>query len=102
VKVEQEMRSIPAPDRGWKIDRFVPVVQKMGETDEGRRELAAICAAYMREHRPQTSVNETEAAPRQQPEFLEPRSGGGGGGGRRSGGGGGRRGGGGGRRGGRR
>jgi ATP-dependent RNA helicase DeaD len=99
VKVEQEMRSVPAPDRSWKIDRFVPVVQRMSESDEGRRELAAICAAYMREHRPQTSVSDIEAAPRQQPEFLEPRSGGGGGrrsGGRRGGGGGG------GRRGGRR
>jgi ATP-dependent RNA helicase DeaD len=49
VKVEQEMRSVPAPDRSWKIDRFVPVVQSMAENDEGRRELAAICAAYMRE-----------------------------------------------------
>ena len=99
MKVEQEMRSVPTADRAWKIDRFVPVVQAMGATDEGRRELAAICAAYMREHRPQTTVSELENPPK--PEFLEPRSGGGGGG-RRSGGGGGgaRRGGG--RRGGRR
>jgi len=107
VKVEQEMRSVPAADRSWKIDRFVPVVQAMGETDEGRRELAAICAAYMREHRPQTTVSEVE--PAAEPEYRSPRPGGGGGGGSRSrsgGGGGGRRGSGGGgggsRRGGRR
>ena len=104
VKVEQEMRSVPAADRSWKIDRFVPVVQKMGENDEGRRELAAICAAYMREHRPQTTVTEVEPAP--QPEYRSPRPGGGGGRSRSGGGGGGRRsgggGGGGGRRGGRR
>jgi ATP-dependent RNA helicase DeaD len=94
VKVEQEMRSVPAADRSWKIDRFVPVVQAMGETDEGRRELAAICAAYMREHRPQTTVTEVE--PAAEPEYRSPRPGGGGGSRGRSGGGGGRRGGGGG------
>ncbi len=94
VKVEQEMRSVPAADRSWKIDRFVPVVQAMGETDDGRRELAAICAAYMREHRPQTTVTEVE--PAAEPEYRSPRPGGGGGSRGRSGGGGGRRGGGGG------
>ena len=105
VKVEQEMRSVPVADRSWKIDRFVPVVQAMGATDEGRRELAAICAAYMREHRPQTTVS--EVPPAVEPEYLSPRPGGGGSRGRSGGsggGGGGRRsgGGGGGRRGGRR
>jgi ATP-dependent RNA helicase DeaD len=58
VKVEQEMRSVPLSDRQWKIDRFVPAVQAMAASDEGRRELAAICAAYLREHKPETTVSE--------------------------------------------
>jgi ATP-dependent RNA helicase DeaD len=63
VKVEQEMRSVPAPDRAWKIDRFVPVVQAMAASDEGRRELAAICANYLREHKPQTTVEVDPSRP---------------------------------------
>ena len=35
----------------------------MAASDEGRRELAAICAAYLREHKPQTTVSEVEAVP---------------------------------------
>jgi ATP-dependent RNA helicase DeaD len=101
VKVEQEIRSIPPSDRLWKIDRFIPVVQSMAASDEGRRELAAICAAYLREHKPQTSVSETEAVPYDERAEQRPGEGSGGGGGgrrdggrprrRRSGGGGGRR-----------
>jgi ATP-dependent RNA helicase DeaD len=84
VKVEQEMRSVPPQDRAWKIDRFVAVVQSMAATDEGRRELAAICASYMREHKPQTTV-EPDAAVVPYDERAEQRPGarpGGGGGGR--------------------
>jgi ATP-dependent RNA helicase DeaD len=85
VKVEQEMRSVPAVDRAWKIDRFVPVVRSMAETEEGRRELAAICAAYLREHKPETSVSEGDVS-RPVDERAEQRPGaGGGGGGRRDG-----------------
>ena len=62
VKVEQEMRSVPERDRRWKIDRWMLVVDEMATSEEGRRELAAICAAYLREHRPQTSVTEVDAA----------------------------------------
>lgn len=87
VKVEQEMRSVPPQDRAWKIDRFVPVVQSMASTDEGRRELAAICASYMREHKPQTTVDTTEPVPfderaEQRPGGRPDGGGGGGGGGR--------------------
>ena len=88
VKVEQEMRSVPPQDRAWKIDRFVPVVQSMASTEEGRRELAAICASYMREHKPQTTV-ETEPTAVPYDERAEqlpggrPGGGGGGGGGGR-------------------
>jgi len=62
VKVEQEMRAVPERERAWKIDRWVPVVASMAASDEGRRELAAICSAYLKEHRPQTSVNEADVA----------------------------------------
>jgi ATP-dependent RNA helicase DeaD len=62
VKVEQEMRTVPERERAWKIDRWVKVVNEMVATDDGRRELAAICAAYLREHRPQTTVSDAEAA----------------------------------------
>jgi ATP-dependent RNA helicase DeaD len=60
VKVEQEMRHIPERDRAWKVDRFVPVVEAMIATPEGRRELAGICEAYLRDHRPETSIPESE------------------------------------------
>jgi ATP-dependent RNA helicase DeaD len=93
VKVEQEMRAVPERERAWKIDRWVPVVTAMAGSDEGRRELAAICSAYLKEHRPQTSVSETEVAAvrdadaERAPQRREgggrgrPRRGGGGGGG---------------------
>ncbi len=60
VKVEHEMREIPERDRGWKVERFVRLVEEMGESEEGRRDLAAICAAYLQEHRPVTSVAEPQ------------------------------------------
>ncbi|MCL4685941.1 DEAD/DEAH box helicase [Myxococcota bacterium] len=103
VKVEQEVRAVPERERAWKIDRWVPVVTSMAETDEGRRELAAICSAYLKEHRPQTTVPEADLARATRDSDAERaptrreggggrrRSGGGGGGGRgRSGGSGGR------------
>ncbi len=106
VKIEQEMRALPESLRKFHADRFVPVVEEMASTKEGRRDLAAICAAYLKEHRPETKVAAADAkAPaagaglsededrRNQP----PRAGGGGGRGRSGGGGRGRSGGGGGR-----
>jgi len=60
----------------------------MASTEEGRRELAAICASYMREHKPQTTV-ETEPTAVPYDERAEqlpggrPGGGGGGGGGGR-------------------
>jgi ATP-dependent RNA helicase DeaD len=58
VKIEQEVRAIPERERGWKVDRFLPVVEKLAGTPDGRRDLAAVCAAYLREHRPETEVRE--------------------------------------------
>ena len=60
VKIEQEVRAIPERERQSRIDRFVPVVEALGASDEGRRDLAAICAAYLSEHRP---VTEPSLAP---------------------------------------
>ncbi len=101
-KVEQEIRALAPRDRQMRIDRMIPLVTKMAESDSGRRELAAICSSYLQEHKPETTVHEDEPAaptsgatdesPR---ERRQARSGGGGGGRRpRRGGGGGGRGGG--------
>jgi ATP-dependent RNA helicase DeaD len=103
VKVEHEMRGLTPAQTDFEVNRLIPVVEEMATTHEGRRDLAGICAAYLTEHRPETTIapeTETEAAP--QSENRKPRSsrrggggggsrgGGGGGGGRRRGGGGGR------------
>ncbi len=70
VKIEREVRQVPERERAWTVDRFVPMVEALASTPEGKRDLAAICAAYLREHRPETTVKET--APRATP---APRSG---------------------------
>jgi len=64
VKVEQEIRAIPQRERRWKVDRFVPLVRQLAESDEGLVHLAAICASYLREHRPETRVAEEPAPAR--------------------------------------
>ena len=43
------------------VDRLIPVVEAMTENHEGRRDLAAVCAAYLEEHRPETSVGDNVA-----------------------------------------
>jgi ATP-dependent RNA helicase DeaD len=63
VKVEHEMRAIPEAERSLQVDRLIPVVEALVASEEGRRDLAAVCAAYLREHRPETSVHEAEATP---------------------------------------
>jgi len=111
VKVEREMRDLPKAQLAWQVDRLLPVVEDLASSPAGRRDLAAVCAAYLREHRPETKVEPPpEAKPAVVDERAErapgedrPREGGRRGGGRRrgrggSGGGGGRRGGGGGGR----
>lgn len=86
VKVEQELRAMPARERQAMLERFRPIVEKLSGNDEGRSDLAAICAFYLQEHKPETTVTEPEPPP--DPESLrEPgsreRRGGGGGRGRR-------------------
>jgi ATP-dependent RNA helicase DeaD len=81
VKVEQEIRHLSPTDRALRVERLIPVVEAMTASEDGRRDLAAICGAYLREHRPETTVTDPEvAAP---PAASPPRGGGGGGGGRR-------------------
>jgi ATP-dependent RNA helicase DeaD len=104
VKVEHEMRGLTPAQTDFEVNRLIPVVEAMASSHEGRRDLAGICAAYLSEHRPETTVPEepnVDAPP------SESRRGPGGGrrngsgrGGNRGGGRGGNRGGGGGNRGG--
>jgi len=67
VKVEQEIRSLPERDRRTKVDRFIPMVEALISTDDGKRDLAALCAFYLQEHRPETTVTETVAHRKPEP-----------------------------------
>jgi ATP-dependent RNA helicase DeaD len=97
VKVEQEVRSMPERDRKTMMERFIPIVEGLMRSPEGMRDIAAICAFYMQEHKPETTVS-TDSTPEPDPESPKPersarrsRSRSKGGGNRRGGGGGGRR-----------
>jgi ATP-dependent RNA helicase DeaD len=61
VKVEHETRHVPEAERQLQVDRLIPVVEELAGSEQGRRDLAAVCAAYLREHRPETSVREAAA-----------------------------------------
>jgi ATP-dependent RNA helicase DeaD len=63
VKVEHEVRALSEHDRKIKVDRFIPIVEGLMRSSEGMRDLAAICSFYMHEHKPETSVTSTPAAP---------------------------------------
>jgi ATP-dependent RNA helicase DeaD len=56
VKVEQEMRARPAAEVRYAVERLIPVIEEMAGTHDGRRDLAGICAAYLAEHRPETTI----------------------------------------------
>jgi ATP-dependent RNA helicase DeaD len=56
VKIEQEVRNLPDKEQRFLVERFVPIVDELSKTEDGRNDLAAICAAYMKEHKPTTSV----------------------------------------------
>jgi ATP-dependent RNA helicase DeaD len=58
VKVEQEVRALPTREQKALIDRFVPIVESLAATEQGKRDLAAICAVHLKEHRPETTVTE--------------------------------------------
>jgi hypothetical protein len=67
VKVEQQIRSLPERDRRTKIDRFIPMVEALISTDDGKRDLAALCAFYLQEHKPETTVTESYDSPKPEP-----------------------------------
>jgi ATP-dependent RNA helicase DeaD len=62
VKIEQEMRHMSPTQRDLHVDRMVPIVEELSKTPVGRRDLAAIAAAYLVEHRPETTVRAEDAA----------------------------------------
>jgi len=62
VKIEQEVRALPDRERKVLVERFLPIVESLASSKEGRDDLAAICAAYFREHRPVTTVEPGPAA----------------------------------------
>ena len=61
VKVEHEVRALSESEQKLAVDRFVPIVESLVASDEGKRDLAAVCAAYLREHRPDTAVSDAPA-----------------------------------------
>jgi len=64
VKVEQEIRSLPESDRIAKVDRYIPMVEDLILTPDGKRDLAALCAFFLQEHKPETTVTvATDATP---------------------------------------
>ncbi|MEE2673881.1 MAG: DEAD/DEAH box helicase [Myxococcota bacterium] len=60
VKVEHDVRHIPESEQAFIVERLIPVVEEMADSIEGRRDLAAVCAAYLKDHRPETTVREAE------------------------------------------
>ena len=40
------------------IERFRPIVETLTQNEDGKRDLAAICAFYLKEHQPETTVTE--------------------------------------------
>jgi ATP-dependent RNA helicase DeaD len=60
VKVEQEIRALPERERQNLIERFRPIVETLTETEDGKQDLAAICAFYLAEHQPETTVSEPD------------------------------------------
>jgi len=112
VKVEQEMRARPPAEVRYAVERLIPVIEEMAGSHDGRRDLAGICAAYLAEHRPETTISaeadsdattgakgntdsSDQSAPESRSDQKRPRrgrrrrsggGGGGGGGGRRGGG----------------
>ena len=73
MKIEQEVRRLPERERAWNVDRFIPIVESLVSSPEGKRDLAAICASYLREHRPETTVSEPTPAAPSPPELDRPR-----------------------------
>ncbi len=77
VKVEHEIRALPEQDRRAKIDRYIPMVEDLISTPDGKRDLAALCAFYLQEHKPETTVtvgDESTPSTPEEPPRKRPRS----------------------------
>jgi ATP-dependent RNA helicase DeaD len=68
VKVEHEIRSLPEQERRAKVDRYIPMVEDLISTPDGKRDLAALCAFYLQEHKPETTVTVGDEAVQPAPE----------------------------------
>ncbi|HEX9813404.1 MAG TPA: helicase-related protein, partial [Myxococcota bacterium] len=68
VKVEHEIRSLPEQDRLAKIDRYIPMVEELILTPDGKRDLAALCFFYLQEHKPETTVTIADDRKPREPE----------------------------------
>ena len=68
VKVEHEIRTLPEQDRRAKVDRYIPMVEDLISTPDGKRDLAALCAFYLREHKPETTVTVADESVPREPE----------------------------------
>jgi ATP-dependent RNA helicase DeaD len=68
VKVEHEIRTLPEQDRRAQVDRYIPMVEDLISTADGKRDLAALCAFYLREHKPETTVTIADESLPRQPE----------------------------------
>ena len=62
-QLEQEMRALPERERRFRADHYLPIVEALAASEQGRRDLAAICSAYLKEHRPETEVTDAPAPP---------------------------------------
>ena len=62
VKIEQEMRHMSPTQRDLHVDRMVPIVEELAKTADGRRDLAAVAAAYLVEHRHEAAITNTPEA----------------------------------------
>jgi len=62
VKAEQELRRFDDREQAAMLERFRPVVEQLGSSEDGQRDLAAICALFLREHRPVTQVKDVASA----------------------------------------
>ncbi len=72
VKIEQEVRALPEKEQRFLVQRFVPIVEELAANQDGRGDLAAICAAYMREHKPEVRVTETPPSGSSEPARRPP------------------------------
>ncbi|HJO24095.1 MAG TPA: DEAD/DEAH box helicase [Myxococcota bacterium] len=75
VKIEREVRALPEKEQRFLVQRFVPIVNELAASEDGRGDLAAICAAYMREHKPEVRVTDTPPHGSSDPEARQSRHG---------------------------